>query len=73
MNAGAKYILVGRLAREIGKPLEEKGFDVLYFDNNKQAACYIVENLNESYTIFLKASRFMKFEEILEYVRNRDI
>lgn len=68
-NTCVKYILVGNLACEIGKPLENKGFDVVYFEDNKQAARYIIENLDESYTIFLKASRFMKFEEILEYVK----
>lgn len=68
-----KYIFVGRLAAEIGKVLENKGFEVHYFNSNHDAACYIVENLDESNTIFLKASRSMKFEEIIEEIKKRDI
>ena len=40
-----------------------------YFDDNEQAALYIVENLDKSNTIFLKASRAMKFEQILEKIK----
>ena len=43
------------------------------FDNNKDVACYILENLDKSNTIFLKASRSMKFEQILEEIKKRDI
>ena len=68
-NKYVKYILVGKLARYIGKPLETAGFEVEYFGNNEQAALYIVENLDKSNTIFLKASRAMKFEEILEKIK----
>lgn len=64
-----KYILVGSLASEIGRPLEMKGFEVVYCDNNEQAALYIVENLDKSNTIFLKASRAMKFEDILDKIK----
>ena len=46
--------------------LKGKGFEVKSFKSNEEASCYILENLNDSYTIFLKASRSMKFEEILE-------
>lgn len=69
INKYVKYILVGKLAHEIGGPLENKGFDVKYTDNNEQTAIYIVENLDKSNTIFLKASRSMKFEEILEIIK----
>ncbi len=69
LNKNVKYLLVGNLAAQIGKPLEMAGFEVKYFDCNEDVARYIIENLNESYTIFLKASRFMKFENILEYVK----
>ena len=70
LNKNVKYLTVGNLASEIGKVLLDKGFDVKFFDNNKDVSCYIIENLNESYTMFLKASRSMKFEEILEYIKN---
>ena len=64
-----KFLAIGDLAREIAKVLELSGFSTCLFDTTEQAACYIVENLHDDYTIFLKASRSMKFEEILEYVR----
>ena len=70
LNKNVKYIFIGKLAHEIGKPLESEGIDTKYFDNNKQASVYIVENLHKSNTIFLKASRAMKFEEILDYIKN---
>ena len=68
-NSNVKYILVGNLAREIGKPLENKGIEVVYCKDNTSAACNIVEKIDKSNTIFLKASRSMKFEEILEQIK----
>lgn len=72
-NKKAKYLTVGSLAKKIGEVLAEYGFDVKYFDKNEDVACYILENLNNSNTIFLKASRSMKFEQILEEIKKRDI
>lgn len=68
-NKSVKYLTVGNLAKKIGKALEAKGNNVKYFDSNEEVSRYILDNLNDSYTIFLKASRAMKFEEILEYVK----
>lgn len=68
-NKSVKYLTVGNLAKEIGKALEAKGNNVKYFESNEEVSRYILDNLNDSYTIFLKASRAMKFEEILEYVK----
>lgn len=68
-NKSVKYLTVGNLAKEIGKALEAKGNNVKYFDSNEEVSRYILDNLNDSYTIFLKASRAMKFEEILDYVK----
>ena len=68
-NKDVKYLLVGNLAKEIGLELEKKGFDVNYFNSNNEVSCYILDKLDNSYTIFLKASRSMKFEEILEYIK----
>jgi UDP-N-acetylmuramoyl-tripeptide--D-alanyl-D-alanine ligase len=73
LNKNVKYLLVGDLAENIGKALELKGFKVDYFDNNKDVSLYIVENLDKSNTIFLKASRSMKFEEIIDYIKMRDV
>ena len=68
-----KFLTVGNLAREIAKILVNSGFEVASFDNNEQAACYILDNLNIGYTIFLKASRAMKFEEIIEHLKRGKI
>lgn len=69
LNTNVKYLTVGKLAIEIGKPLTDKGFEVHNFRTNEEISCYILENLNNSYTIFLKASRSMKFEQILENIK----
>ena len=68
-----KYITVGNLAEEIGKELDKCGFDVKCFNNNKDAARYILDNSNVGNTIFLKASRAMKFEEIIDTLRRGKI
>jgi UDP-N-acetylmuramoyl-tripeptide--D-alanyl-D-alanine ligase len=69
LNVNVKYLTVGDLAKEIGKILTVKNLDVTNFETNEQVACYILENLNNSYTIFLKASRSMQFEQILEEIK----
>ena len=62
LNKNVKYLTVGNLAKEIGNILTVKDIDVISFETNEQVACYILENLDNSNTIFLKASRSMKFE-----------
>ena len=69
LNKNVKYIIIGKLASKIGNTLEKCGFSVNYFNDNYDAACYIVENFDNSNTIFLKASRSMKFEEIIENIK----
>lgn len=64
-----KFITVGNLALNIAKVLADSGYKVNSFETNEQASCYIVENLNAGYTIFLKASRSMKFEQIIEGIK----
>lgn len=64
-----KYFVVGNLAAEIGKVLEQSGFEVKYFDNNEQVAKEIAKTCSNSETVFLKASRSMEFEKIIENVR----
>ena len=73
LNKNVKYLTVGNLAKEIGNILTVKDIDVISFETNEQVACYILENLDNSNTIFLKASRSMKFEQILEEIKKRDI
>lgn len=69
IQKNVKFLTVGHLALEIGKELENSGFSVKSFENIEAAARYILDNLNAGCTIFLKASRAMKFEKIIEYLR----
>ena len=64
-----KFLTVGHLAEKIGESLEKQGIFVRNFATNLDAAHYVLENIDEESTIFLKASRSMKFEEIIEYLR----
>ena len=61
-----KFLTVGHLAEKIGIPLQEKGFYVKNFENNEEAAEFMLANIDAGNTIFLKASRSMKFEKIIE-------
>lgn len=63
------FLTVGNLARYIGEELSKCGLVVKSFDNNIETSRYILDNLNAGSTIFLKASRAMKFEEIIEYLK----
>ena len=65
----ALFITVGNLAKHIGDELSKYGFGVKSFDNNIETSRYILDNLHEGITIFLKASRSMKFEEIIENLK----
>ncbi len=65
----AKYLVVGKLAENIGNELASSGLFVKHFENNKQVSNYIINNVAVGTTIFLKASRSMKFEEIIEFVK----
>ncbi len=65
-----KFLTVGNLSKEIAKELEKSGVWVKSFEENSQAARYIVENPHIGNTIFLKASRSMKFEEIIEKLKS---
>ena len=56
---------VGEYAKEIGEILENSAEFVRNFDNNDEVSKYIIDNVDAGTTIFLKASRSMKFEEII--------
>ncbi len=56
-------LTVGNLAKEIGGDKN--------FESNKDAAEYIIQNIKEERTIFFKASRSMKFEEIIGYIKEK--
>ncbi len=64
-----KFLTVGNLAAEIGKELEKSGIPVKSFGTNEEVSRYILANPDIGNTIFLKASRTMKFEEIIENLK----
>ena len=64
-----KYLTVGYLAAKIGDELSAKGFYVKNFENNREVSDFILANINAGNTIFLKASRSMKFEEIIGHIK----
>lgn len=60
------YVLtLGNLAKFI----EPKNKKTIHFDNKKELVKFIKSNLKEGENILLKASRFMKFEEIIEELK----
>ena len=63
--SGIKLLTVGTLARHIAR---NTTLESVEFENNEQCAKYIVENVEKGSTILLKASRSMKFEQIIEMV-----
>ncbi len=58
-------LTVGNLARHIAR---NTTLESVEFENNDECAEYIVKNVNKESTILLKASRSMKFEQIIEKV-----
>lgn len=61
-----ELVTVGELAKHITKGLSpEKNIKFSCFETNKDTAKYIVENISCGTTMLLKASRSMKFEEII--------
>lgn len=56
-----KFITVGDLAKEIDNRNN--------FSDNESAARYIIETYKDGATIFFKASRSMKFEKIINYIK----
>lgn len=62
-------ITVGKLAGEISKKLNSNGILSKNFNNNLQTSRYILDNVKIGTTIILKASRSMKFEEIINEVK----
>ena len=65
----AKFIFVGPLAKHIGNELDNNSVTTEYFNSNIETSRYILDNLDAGSTIFLKASRSMRFEEIIDNLR----
>ncbi len=64
-----KFLTVGGFAKEISNELKNSASFVKNFENNEQVSKYILDNADVGTTIFLKASRSMKFEEIIENLK----
>ena len=62
-----KLLTVGNLAKHIAR---NTTLESLEFKTNEECAKYIIENIKKDTTILLKASRAMKFEQIIEYIGN---
>lgn len=62
-------LTVGALARHIARNTTLKSVE---FENNEDCARYILKNVEKGSTILLKASRSMKFEQIIEMVAKYD-
>ncbi len=62
---GVKLLTVGNLAKYI---LRNSTLEGVEFETNFECAKYIIDNIEKGSTILLKASRAMKFEEIIEMV-----
>ena len=60
-NPNSKIITIGNLAKNIAEP---------NFETIEEATSYIKNNISNKTKIFLKASRSMKFEKIIEYLQN---
>lgn len=62
---GVEVLTVGELAKFI---LKASSFEGKSFETSEECARYISNNIKKGSTILLKASRFMKFEKIMEMV-----
>ena len=63
---GVTLLTVGELAKFISRG---SSLNSMHFDAKEECANYIKNNLEPGTTILLKASRVMKFEEIIEMVK----
>lgn len=69
---GVDVVTVGNLANEITKILNKNNIKSVNFHDNLQTSRYILDNVKIGTTIVLKASRSMKFEEIIEKMRSEE-
>lgn len=69
LKINVNVLTVGDLANEITKKLEKSGMFSKNFKNNLEISRYILDKIAIGTTIVFKASRSMKFEEIIEEIR----
>ena len=60
-----KLVTVGKLAKHIGK---NTNLNSVHFNSNEDCANYLAQNINDGDVLLFKASRSMKFEEIISYI-----
>ena len=68
---GTKFITVGTLSQNIATALKEN-FEVISVSNNKECALTLKNIAPLNAHVFLKASRSMKFEEIINYLKEEN-
>lgn len=71
IKKGVEVLTVGSLAKEISNALNKNNIDSKNFETNLQTSRYILDNVKIGTTIVLKASRSMKFEEIINEVNGK--
>ena len=71
-SENVNIITVGELAKEISKILNKNNILSVNFADNLQTSRYILDNVKIGTTIVLKASRSMKFEEIIDRVKGKE-
>jgi len=64
------FVTVGELSKNTAKRLG--GFEVRSFENNLEAGKYLKDNVAEGANVFFKASRAMKFEEIIDFLKGEN-
>ena len=65
-------LTVGELAKEINNAISVN-INKKHFENTKDVSLYILANIDRRYTIFLKASRSEKFEDIIKYLKGDNL
>lgn len=65
-------LTVGNLAKEISNAISGD-INKKHFENTKDVSLYILDNIDRRYTIFLKASRSEKFEDIIKYLKGDNL
>ena len=55
---------------ELAKYIQPKNLKTIHFEDKQKLVEFMKDNLEKGSNILLKASRFMKFEEIIEELSN---
>lgn len=69
LNPGTIVITIGNLSKNISDNIHNCKSE--HFENIENAVKYIKTNIDKDYNLFLKASRSMKFEQIIENLSDK--